>query len=149
MKNEQQKILGQFLRKLTLNFLVDRVGMDHSLSDSKEVHVLAIDENLVDRTVIERLLKITSCKVTAVDSGIRVLQFLGLHEENNCSVGFDSLKMDLIITDYCIPGMTRYKLLKKIKGSSALREIPVVIMSSENVVTRSTDAWEKKQRILL
>ncbi|KAF5728824.1 Two-component response regulator [Tripterygium wilfordii] len=90
--------------------------MDHSLSDSEEVHVLAIDDNLVDRT------------------------FLGLHEENNCSVGFDSLKMDLIITDYCIPGMTRYKLLKKIKGSSALREIPVVIMSSENVVTRSTDA---------
>ncbi|KAF5725260.1 Two-component response regulator ARR4 -like protein [Tripterygium wilfordii] len=81
--------------------------MDHSLSDYEEVHVLAIDDNLADRTVIER---------------------------------FDSLKMDLIITDYCIPGMTRYKLLKKIKRSSALREIPVVIMSSENVVTRSTDA---------
>ncbi|XP_038705012.1 two-component response regulator ARR4-like isoform X2 [Tripterygium wilfordii] len=35
-----------------------------------------------------------------------------------------------------MPGMTGYDLLKKIKESSALREIPVVIMSSENVVTR-------------
>lgn len=31
-------------------------------SDSHEVHVLAVDDSLVDRKVIERLLKITSCK---------------------------------------------------------------------------------------
>ncbi|KAL0385631.1 UNVERIFIED_CONTAM: Two-component response regulator ARR3 [Sesamum radiatum] len=106
-----------------------------------EVHVLAVDDSLVDRKVIERLLKITSCKgiyvaVTAVDSGMRALQFLGLDEEET-SVGFDDgLKVDLIITDYCMPGMTGYELLKKIKGSSTFREIPVVIMSSENILTR-------------
>ncbi|KAL0364149.1 UNVERIFIED_CONTAM: Two-component response regulator ARR3 [Sesamum angustifolium] len=101
-----------------------------------EVHVLAVDDSLVDRKVIERLLKITSCKVTAVDSGMRALQFLGLDEEET-SVGFDDgLKVDLIITDYCMPGMTGYELLKKIKGSSTFREIPVVIMSSENILAR-------------
>lgn len=42
----------------------------------------------------------------------------------------------MIITDYCMPGMTGYELLKKIKQSSMLREVPVVIMSSENVPTR-------------
>ncbi|CAK9137844.1 unnamed protein product [Ilex paraguariensis] len=103
--------------------------------DSQEVHVLAVDDSLVDRKVIERLLKITSCKVTAVDSGRRALQFLGLDEETS-SVGFDGLKVDLIITDYCMPGMTGYELLKKIKGSTTFREIPVVIMSSENVLAR-------------
>nr|XP_009763113.1 PREDICTED: two-component response regulator ARR3-like isoform X3 [Nicotiana sylvestris] len=102
--------------------------------DSDEVHVLAVDDSLVDRKVIERLLKITSCRVTTVDSGRRALQFLGLDEEET-SVGLDGLKVDLIITDYCMPGMTGYELLKKIKGSS-FREIPVVIMSSENVLTR-------------
>lgn len=30
--------------------------------DSNEVHVLAVDDSLVDRKVIERLLRITSCK---------------------------------------------------------------------------------------
>ncbi|GFP96146.1 two-component response regulator arr3 [Phtheirospermum japonicum] len=104
-------------------------------NDSHEVHVLAVDDSLVDRKVIERLLKITSCKVTAVDSGIRALQFLGL-DEGEKTVGFDGLKVDLIITDYCMPGMTGYELLKKIKGSSNFREIPVVIMSSENILAR-------------
>ncbi|KAF2325376.1 hypothetical protein GH714_027242 [Hevea brasiliensis] len=111
-------------------------GFDLSPPDDEQVHVLAVDDSLVDRKVIERLLKISCCKVTAVDSGIRALQFLGLDEEKSSSVGFDDLKVDLIITDYCMPGMTGYELLKKIKESSTFREIPVVIMSSENVMAR-------------
>ncbi|KAI9111730.1 hypothetical protein QN277_004277 [Acacia crassicarpa] len=107
-------------------------------ADSDEVHVLAVDDSLVDRKVIERLLRISACKVTAVDSGIRALQFLGLDDQKSPSEsdGFDGLKVDLIITDYCMPGMTGYELLKKIKESSTFREIPVVIMSSENVLPR-------------
>ncbi|GLT74267.1 hypothetical protein SLA2020_460730 [Shorea laevis] len=110
-------------------------GFELSPSDSEEVHVLAVDDSLVDRKVIERLLRISSCKVTAVDSGRRALQFLGLDEEKS-NTGFQDLKVDLIITDYCMPGMSGYELLKKIKESSAFREIPVVIMSSENVLAR-------------
>ncbi|KAH1040069.1 hypothetical protein J1N35_041812 [Gossypium stocksii] len=113
-------------------------GYDLSTSDTEEVHVLAVDDSLVDRKVIERLLRISSCKVTAVDSGRRALQYLGLDEgiQKKETNGFDGLKVDLIITDYCMPGMTGYELLKKVKESSAFREIPVVIMSSENVIAR-------------
>ncbi|XWS68927.1 hypothetical protein CRYUN_Cryun04dG0135300 [Craigia yunnanensis] len=110
-------------------------GFDLSPADTEEVHVLAVDDSHVDRKVIEKLLRISSCKVTVVDSGRRALQFLGLDEEKETN-GFDGLKVDLIITDYCMPGMTGYELLKKIKESSAFREIPVVIMSSENVLAR-------------
>ncbi|XP_019445508.1 PREDICTED: two-component response regulator ARR5-like isoform X3 [Lupinus angustifolius] len=110
------------------------------MEGSKDVHVLAVDDSFVDRKVIERLLKISSCKVTAVDSGTRALQFLGLDEQRRTSdsdEGFvQGLKVDLIITDYCMPGMTGYELLKKIKESSTFREIPVVIMSSENILPR-------------
>ena len=34
----------------------------NSESEAEEVHVLAVDDSLVDRKVIERLLKISSCK---------------------------------------------------------------------------------------
>ncbi|KAG5059329.1 hypothetical protein AAZX31_01G035600 [Glycine max] len=116
------------------------VSFNHvSPEDSHEVHVLAVDDSLVDRKVIERLLKISACKVTAVDSGIRALQFLGLDEQRRTSEsdGFvPDLKVDLIITDYCMPEMTGYELLKKIKESTMFREIPVVIMSSENILPR-------------
>ncbi|KAF7850409.1 hypothetical protein BT93_L5542 [Corymbia citriodora subsp. variegata] len=117
-------------------------GSDPSPCGSEEVHVLAVDDSLVDRKVIERLLKISSCKVTAVDSGLRALRFLGLDEEKTAG-GFNELKVDLIITDYCMPEMTGYELLKKIKESSALREIPVVIMSSENVLARIDRCMEE------
>lgn len=104
-------------------------------SQEHQLHVLAVDDSLVDRKVIERLLKISSCKVTAVDSGTRALQMLGLDGDQS-SAEFDALKVNLIMTDYSMPGMTGYELLKKIKESSAFRAIPVVIMSSENIMTR-------------
>ncbi|KAL4297449.1 hypothetical protein GQ457_12G008070 [Hibiscus cannabinus] len=109
---------------------------------SQELHVLAVDDSYVDRKVIEKLLKISSCKVTAVESGARALQFLGLDGEKG-SLGFDGLKVNLIMTDYSMPGMTGYELLKKIKRSSAFREIPVVIMSSENILTRIDSCLEE------
>ncbi|KAK9054504.1 hypothetical protein SSX86_025582 [Deinandra increscens subsp. villosa] len=106
-------------------------------SNSKELHVLAVDDSNIDRKVIERLLKVSSFKVTVVDSGSRALQYLGLGlEEDDHSTRFDDLKVNLIMTDYSMPGMTGFELLKKIKNSSTLREIPVVIMSSENILTR-------------
>ena len=38
-------------------------GFDFSpVMESEEVHVLAVDDSLVDRKVIERLLRISSCK---------------------------------------------------------------------------------------
>ncbi|XP_010272107.1 PREDICTED: two-component response regulator ARR5-like [Nelumbo nucifera] len=114
--------------------VVEDLDPSPSMVESEGLHVLAVDDSLVDRKVIERLLKISSCKVTAVDSGRRALQFLGLDGEN--SVGLDGLKVNMVITDYCMPGMTGYELLKKIKESSTFREVPVVIMSSENVLAR-------------
>ncbi|KAE8658634.1 Two-component response regulator ARR5 [Hibiscus syriacus] len=109
---------------------------------SQELHVLAVDDSYVDRKVIEKLLKISSCKVTAVESGARALQCLGLDGEKG-SLGFNGLKVNIIMTDYSMPEMTGYELLKKIKRSSAFREIPVVIMSSENILTRIDSCLEE------
>ena len=90
-----------------------------------------------------------------------------------CLFWLQAMKVNLIITDHSMPGMTGYELLKKIKvghfrlcftfvcdfdhdcgflkawnleiylchinlkqESSAFREVPVVIMSSENILTR-------------
>ncbi|KAI4329575.1 hypothetical protein MLD38_027948 [Melastoma candidum] len=118
----------------------------------EELHVLAVDDSLVDRKVIEKLLKRLSCKVTAVDSARRALQFLGLDdggEEAGKKGGADAfvdlqeLKINLIMTDYSMPGMTGYELLKRIKESAAFREVPVVIMSSERVLPRINRCLEE------
>ncbi|KNA03536.1 hypothetical protein SOVF_208090 [Spinacia oleracea] len=97
-------------------------------------HVLAVDDNVVDRKLIEKLLKTSSCKVTTAENAMTALEYLGIGEDQHNTP--KALKVNLVLTDYCMPGMTGYDLLKKIKESSQMREVPVVIMSSENVPTR-------------
>ncbi|KAF0901048.1 hypothetical protein E2562_037577 [Oryza meyeriana var. granulata] len=106
-------------------------------------HVLAVDDSLIDRKLIEMLLKNSSYQVTTVDSGSKALELLGLRDEgddssspSSSSPDHQEIDVNLIITDYCMPGMTGYDLLKRVKGSSSLKDIPVVIMSSENVPAR-------------
>ncbi|THG22105.1 two-component response regulator ARR9-like isoform X2 [Camellia sinensis] len=121
------------------------------LPTESQFHVLAVDDSLIDRKLIERLLKTSSFQVTTVDSGSKALQFLGLNEDEQSNPDQPSVspnnhqvvEVNLIITDYCMPGMTGYDLLKKIKESSSLRNIPVVIMSSENVPSRINRCLEE------
>lgn len=116
-----------------------------------QFHVLAVDDSLIDRKLIERLLKTSSYQVTTVDSGSKALEFLGWHEDeiNNLSSTTSRfpknqvVEVNLVITDYCMPGMTGYDLLRKMKESSSLRNIPVVIMSSENVPSRISRCLEE------
>ncbi|KAI3445130.1 hypothetical protein Pfo_001795 [Paulownia fortunei] len=102
-------------------------------------HVLAVDDSIIDRKLIERLLKTSSYQVTAVDSAVKALEFLGLLDDENTNSNCVSttrnhhkVEVNLIITDYSMPAVTGYDLLRKIKESTLLKDIPVVIMSSEN-----------------
>nr|QIR30853.1 two-component response regulator RR10 [Oncidium sp. BY-2020] len=110
-------------------------------------HVLAVDDSIIDRKLIERLLKTSSFQVTAVDSGSKALEFLGLCEglksPPSAPTYQNETDVNLVITDYCMPGMTGYDLLRKIKESSALKDLPVVIMSSENVPSRINRCLEE------
>ncbi|KAM7258100.1 hypothetical protein ACFE04_013841 [Oxalis oulophora] len=114
-------------------------------------HVLVVDDNPIDRKLIEKLLKKTSSyQVTTVDSGYKALHFLGLNEVDDINDDQSTspniqkkVEVNLVITDFCMPGMTGYDLLIKIKESSYLRNIPVVIMSSENVPSRINSCLEE------
>ncbi|CAN1813707.1 Two-component response regulator ARR9 [Linum perenne] len=109
-------------------------------------HVLAVDDSIIDRKLIERLLKTSSYQVTSVDSGSKALEFLGMKNsisEDDDGDGDLDHEVNLIITDYCMPGMTGYDLLRKIKESKSFKNIPVVIMSSENVPSRINRCLEQ------
>jgi len=107
---------------------------DEAVVQVQEMHVLAVDDSVVDRAVIAKILRSSKYRVTTVESATRALELLGLGLITN---------VNMIITDYWMPGMTGYELLKRVKESSELREIPVVIMSSENVPTRISRCMEE------
>ncbi|CAL9069080.1 two-component response regulator ORR9-like isoform X1 [Musa acuminata AAA Group] len=119
-----------------------------SRGSSRPHHPAKVTTTLLDR--VERrgwdLKACVGASVTTVDSGSKALQMLGLREdeESTSPVPADKNKIEvnLVMTDYCMPGMTGYDLLKKIKGSSSLKNIPVVIMSSENVPSWTTRCLE-------
>ncbi|KAK4343564.1 hypothetical protein RND71_036658 [Anisodus tanguticus] len=116
---------------------------------SDEPHVLAVDDNLVDRKLVETLLKKSSCKVTTAEDGLRALEYLGLAAHQDSSTNNNGSKVNMIITDYCMPGMTGYELLKKIKESLIMKDVPVVIVSSENIPTRINQCMEEGAQIFM
>nr|GMD53014.1 two-component response regulator ARR17-like [Ipomoea batatas] len=84
---------------------------------SAVMHVLAVDDSLVDRTIVEKLFKSASCKVTTAENGLRALEYLGLlaGDDQNNSPNTNVPKVNLIITDYSMPEMNGYEFLKKVK----------------------------------
>ncbi|CAI9768261.1 unnamed protein product [Fraxinus pennsylvanica] len=122
---------------------VDGSSTKGLLNHIEKPHVLAVDDNLTDLKLVETLLKNSSCKVTTAENGLMALEYLGLGNDKQGSLNDNGSKVNLIITDYCMPGMTGYELLKKIKESSVMKNVPVVIMSSENTPTRINKCLEE------
>ncbi|CAL5016818.1 unnamed protein product [Urochloa decumbens] len=93
------------------------------------MRVLLVDDSPVDRRVAQLLLSSDSCAgsfhVIAVDSAKKAMEFLGLK-------GGKEQAIDMVLTDYCMPEMTGYDLLKAIKALNPLKPIPVIVMSSED-----------------
>ncbi|RYR01479.1 hypothetical protein Ahy_B06g080351 isoform B [Arachis hypogaea] len=94
-------------------------------TESQQFHVLAVDDSLIDRKLIERLLRTSSYQVTTVDSGTKALEFLGLRENDDGTPNTPSISPN------------------NHQESSSLRNIPVVIMSSENVPSRISRCLEE------
>ncbi|KAL2922128.1 Two-component response regulator ORR10 [Bienertia sinuspersici] len=57
-------------------------------------------------------------------------------------------RVNLIMTDYSMPGMSGYDLLKGVKESS-WKDVPVVVISSENVPSRIHICLEGAEEFLL
>ena len=81
--------------------------------------ILAIDDDEVSRSIIKRNLN-DIAKVNTVVCGQDGLSYLNTGN-----------KVDLILLDYRMPGMTGIEVLKRIKGMAELREVPVVMLTGE------------------
>ncbi|CAA6660196.1 unnamed protein product [Spirodela intermedia] len=74
----------------------------------------------------------------AVDGGKKAIEVLGLNYAVDDPQAVNDCSIDLILTDYCMPEMNGYELLKAVKEHKLRKSIPVVLMSSENDPQRMT-----------
>ena len=95
--------------------------------------VLVVDDSGSMRSVIKK---------TILASGIEVAEF---HEAANGVEALRALRsrwLDIILTDYNMPGMDGMELLKEIKKDDVLKTIPVVITSVEGSQARVSAFFE-------
>ncbi|KAL3691536.1 hypothetical protein R1sor_005187 [Riccia sorocarpa] len=96
-----------------------------------EVRVLVVDDDKSSQRLVEKMLKKLSFSVTTTCSATEALVELGIDRNQSRN----SKDFDLIISDFVMPGMTGFELLQRLKASP-LRNVPVVIMSSDNIQDR-------------
>ncbi|XP_021284894.1 two-component response regulator ORR9-like isoform X2 [Herrania umbratica] len=95
--------------------------------EQQHFHVLAVDDSVIDRKLLEKLLKVSSYQVTCVDSGDKALEYLGLLNNLDCHSTASSSSSSSSSSS-CSQSSQQ-------EGSS-WKDVPVVIMSSENEPSR-------------
>ena len=101
--------------------------MTSTSQHASAVELLLIEDNPADVLFMREGLKALSVEsnLSVVDNGIDALSFL--RREGDFQ---DAPRPQLILLDLKLPGSPGYEVLREIKTSSDLRNIPVVILSS-------------------
>ncbi len=81
-------------------------------------HILAVDDNRVNRIKLARGLEQQGHRVSLAEDGEQALALLH-------TTGFDVVLLDIVM-----PGMDGYAVLEHIKRDPALRDIPVIVISA-------------------
>jgi two-component system, chemotaxis family, chemotaxis protein CheY len=88
-----------------------------------KLDVLIIDDSVVMRAVLAKLLRMTGIPLGTV------------HEAGNGAAGLALLerqRVDLVLLDISMPVMRGDEMLERLREQPALRELPVVVVSSES-----------------
>lgn len=70
--------------------------------------------------VLERLLSVSGFEVQATDNGEAALELA------------EAARPDLIILDCLLPGMHGFEILRSLKSSGALKDIPVILLTAQD-----------------
>lgn len=91
-----------------------------SVQDTRSKRILIIDDNVDIRLSLADILISDGFKVATAKNGLEGLNYLTRHDHP-----------DLILVDLKMPVMDGYDLISKIRESSDLKKIPVIIISGE------------------
>ncbi len=87
--------------------------------------ILIVDDNIVNRNILREQVKHWKCRNVAVESGAKAIKVLENARDKN-------IKIDLIITDYHMPGMNGEDLFTALKMRPEFAGIPVIMLTSVN-----------------
>ena len=87
--------------------------------------ILIIDDNQVNRNILREQIKHWKCQSIAVESGPRAITVL----ENAKA---KDIKIDLVISDYQMPGMNGGDVFRSLQANADFAKIPMILLTSVN-----------------
>jgi len=88
-------------------------------------NILIVDDNAVNRKILREQVKHWKCRSVAVESGAKAIQVLQNAKLKN-------VKIDLIISDYQMPGMNGEDLFHAVQAEADFAAIPTILLTSVN-----------------
>lgn len=86
----------------------------------RRTRVLVVDDSMVTRQMIRRLLEDAGCTVTASGTAEEALEVLDQHS------------FDCLVTDIEMPGLSGLDLTRRLRATPALEHLPIVVVSTRN-----------------
>ena len=88
-------------------------------------NILIIDDNQVNRNILREQVKHWKCRSIAVESGARAIAVLKNAKAKN-------IRIDLIISDYQMPGMNGGDVFRTLQANADFAKIPMILLTSVN-----------------
>lgn len=95
---------------------------DELSTDVRQHTILVVDDDQINLQVLVELLSSPSCRVIAVDQGTEALEYVSRQE-----------RIDLVITDWVMPGMSGVELCRAIRESYSLAELPILLLTARDL----------------
>ena len=125
-KNKIEYLVNDFKRLIN--------NLDSNTSKHQKIKVLVIDDDDMYREMIDAMLDIEAINVKTFSGGLAAIKYL------------QSETADIILLDYMMPDLNGLAVLRLLKSSDYLKEIPVVMLTGDNskhIVVESIKAGAK------
>ena len=84
------------------------------------MRLLSVDDSAIIRKIVRGAAEVLGSELLEASDGLEALSIL----QNNKDI-------DLVLLDWNMPGMNGFELLKKIKSNDLLKNIPVMMVTTE------------------
>jgi PAS domain S-box-containing protein len=110
----------------------------HIVSNGKTSFTcLVIDDDQATLQMVSEVLHSAGCWPVAIDNGKSALEFLKEH------------KVDVILLDLVMPEMDGFEVLRHLKGSPQLQNLPIVIMTAKDITQDERELLERQSHGLI
>jgi CheY-like chemotaxis protein/nitrogen-specific signal transduction histidine kinase len=125
------------VKPISKEILLEALGR-HIISDGKTSFTcLIIDDDQETLRLVSEVLNSVGCAPIAINNGKSALEFLKEH------------KVDVILLDLLMPEMDGFEVLRRVKESPELQNLPIVIMTAKEITQTERELLERQSRGLI